>query len=33
MDSVEEYARQWTERENEDVNTISEWAKSAVQFN
>jgi hypothetical protein len=28
MDSVEDYARQWTKHEKEDVDTLSEWAKS-----
>ena len=28
MDSVEDYARQWTKREKEDLDTLSEWAKS-----
>jgi hypothetical protein len=28
MDSVEDYARQWTKREQEDLYTLSEWAKS-----
>jgi len=25
MDSVEDYARHWTQREKEDLNTLSEW--------
>ena len=28
MDSVEDYARQWTKREKLDLYTLSEWAKS-----
>ena len=28
MDSVEDYARQWEKREKEDLDTLSEWAKS-----
>ena len=28
MDSVEDYARQWANREKEDVDTLSEWVKS-----
>jgi hypothetical protein len=29
MDSVEDYARQWTKREKEDLDTLSEWVKSS----
>ena len=25
MDSVDDYARQWTKREKEDVYTLAEW--------
>ena len=28
MDSVEDYARQWANRETEDLDTLSEWVKS-----
>jgi hypothetical protein len=28
MDSVEDYARQWANREKEDLDTLSEWVKS-----
>ena len=28
MDSVEDYARQWTKRKKEDVDTLSEWIKA-----
>jgi len=28
MDTVQEYARQWTNREKEDLDTLSEWVKS-----
>ena len=28
MDSVEDYARQWTKREKEDLDILSEWVKS-----
>ena len=28
MDSVEDYVRQWEKRENEDLDTLSEWVKS-----
>ena len=28
MDSVEDYARQWSKREKEDLDTHSEWVKS-----
>jgi hypothetical protein len=28
MDSVENYARQWTKREKEDLETLSEWMRS-----
>jgi hypothetical protein len=28
MDSVEDYARQWTKREKEGLDTLSEWVKS-----
>ena len=28
MDSLQEYARQWSKREKEDLYTLSEWAKS-----
>ena len=28
MDSVEDYARQWANREKEDLDTLSEWRKS-----
>jgi len=28
MDSVEDYARQWTTREKLDLYTLSEWVKS-----
>ena len=28
MDSVEDYARQWTKHEKEDLDTLSEWVKS-----
>jgi hypothetical protein len=28
MDSVEDYARQWENREKEDLYTLSEWMKS-----
>jgi hypothetical protein len=28
MDSVEEYARRWTESEEEEIGTLSEWFKS-----
>jgi hypothetical protein len=26
--SVEDYAKQWTKREKEDLDTLSEWVKS-----
>jgi hypothetical protein len=28
MDSVEDYARKWTKREKEKVDTVSEWIGS-----
>jgi hypothetical protein len=28
MDSAEEYARQWTKPEKEDLYTLSEWGES-----
>jgi len=28
MDSVEDYARQWTKREKGVLDTLSEWVKS-----
>jgi hypothetical protein len=28
MDSVEDYARQWTKHEKEDLDILSEWVKS-----
>ena len=28
MDSVEDYARQWTTREKENLDTLFEWTKS-----
>ena len=28
MDSVEDYDKQWTQREKEDLDTLSEWVKS-----
>ena len=28
MDSVDDYARHWTKREKEDLDTLSEWVKS-----
>jgi hypothetical protein len=28
MDSVEVYARQWTQREKEGLDTLSEWMKN-----
>ena len=28
MDAVEDYARKWTKREKEQLDTLSEWVKS-----
>jgi hypothetical protein len=28
LDSVEDYARKWTKREKEEVDTPSEWVRS-----
>ena len=28
MDSVEDYARQWAKREEEELDTLSEWVKA-----
>ena len=28
IDAVEDYARQWANREKEDVDTLSEWIKA-----
>ena len=28
MNSVEDYARKWTKRKKEEVDTLSEWAKA-----
>ena len=28
MDSVEDYAKQWTKHKKEDANTLSEWVKA-----
>jgi hypothetical protein len=33
MDSVADYARQWTKREKEDLYTLSEWVKSVRSLN
>jgi hypothetical protein len=30
MDAAEEYARQWTKLEKEDLDTLSEWGKCEV---
>jgi hypothetical protein len=32
MDSVADYARQWTKREKEDLYTLSEWVKSVMSL-
>ena len=32
MDSVEEYARQWTKREKEDLDTLSEWSLIQIRI-
>ena len=32
MDSVEEYARRWTKKEDVEVDTLSEWVKSVMSL-
>ena len=32
MDSVEDYARQWTKREKEDLDTLSEWSLIQIRI-
>ena len=32
MDSVEEYARRWAKKEDEEVDTLSEWVKSVMSL-
>ena len=33
MDSVEDYARKWTKRKKEGVDTLSEWVKVGRSLN
>lgn len=33
MNSVKEYARQWENRERQDIDTLSEWGYEVVDTN